>query len=202
MTTRRFYQRVNRHAIHGPECSETEHQEALISWARDTEALQTDDALKREALHFLHHVPSGGGRGKPLMMRGTRLPPVEAFRMKMAGVVPGISDLRLDYVRHTRNGEYAPDHECHFPISGPYYGLVAEMKAAKGILTPDQRRYHEFMTAQRFVCKVWRTWQRGAIDITAYMGLEVIAPVWVMIESNAVTRIDSPLELLKLEVAL
>jgi hypothetical protein len=160
--------RINRQHIHGEECSETEHQQALIDWARDTAALQ-DDEMKRDALLWLHAIPNGGGRGKPFITRrGARLPPLQAVQMKAEGVVAGINDLRLDYVvRETTSGS----------ITSP--GLVAEMKEKGERLRPEQRDYQQFMLKQGFPCYTWFTWQEGAAAISHYMHLDIIAPVYV-----------------------
>lgn len=169
---------INRNNIHGAECSETDHQRALVDWANDTESLQTD-AVKREALHWFHAIPNHAGRSRPFKTRGGRmLPPLEALALKAEGVKPGICDLRLDYVAKqglSKRG-FPTDNYTHQVCQ---YGLIAEMKKHGNHLTPEQRRYQEFMTAQGFLCFTWYTWQRGALEITKYLALERIAPIFI-----------------------
>lgn len=195
-----MYQRVNRKAIHGAECSEDEHQEALISWVDDTELLQTDP-IKREALHFFHHIPNGKGRGSRIVVqrRGVNisLPPPDAFRLKTMGLRRGIFDLRLDYqVIMTppsvgKSGSAIPFIVCS--------GLIVEMKSDTGSLTPEQTRYQRYMTSQHVICRVCRTWQGAARAIASYMQLEKIAPVFVRGDDRYVITITDPAVLQGLE---
>lgn len=187
----KFPSQLNRKCVHGSSSTESEHQISLIQWVRETEALQTDP-IKRESLHFLHAVPNGGGRGKPYTTRsGRRLPPLQAVQLKAEGVVPGIFDLRLDYIAQCPGAH--TDHPEH------YYGLLIEMKSGKGALTPDQSRYMKHMEGMGFVCRVRRTWQSAARDITGYMSLTKIAPVFVMAERDHMMQVTDPLLLLGLE---
>lgn len=187
----RFLGRINRQHIHGATCSESEHQQALISWARDTEELQTDDDI-REALHWFHHVPNGGRWRKPYITRsGRKLPPLEAVMFKAEGVVAGVWDLRLDWVRYEELEDVAqgqPETQA--------LGLIGEMKKPGNPLTPEQKRYVKFMTRQGFQCVVWYIWQKAARDLTEYLRLERIAPVFVQIENQRFRSISTPAQLL------
>lgn len=180
-----YYQRVNRQHIHGAECSEDDHQEALIDWANDTEALQTDQRIK-EALHWLHHVSNGKWRGKMVKGRGgVMLPPVAAFRLKMMGVKPGVFDLRLDYPIH-RRGPTARAAD----VTLSYSGLLLEMKSDRGVLSAEQRRFKAYMDTLGFLSRPCRTWQAGAKIITGYMDLKVIAPVYVLCQNSLISVRD------------
>lgn len=163
-------QRINRIAIHpdDPTCSESDHQRCVIDWATDTEPLIVDE-LKREALHWLHSIPNGGGRGKPFKTRsGKLLPNLEAVKMKNEGQKTGVSDLRLDYVkRDPRNMDR---------VISP--GLVIEMKKPGGTLSKEQRDYFKFMQSQTFECHKCDHWQEAAIVIARYLELQQIAPVY------------------------
>lgn len=195
-----MYQRVNRKAIHGAECSEDEHQEALFSWIDDTEALQTDP-IKRDALHFLHHIPNGKSRGSRIVVqrRGVNisLPPPDAFRLKTMGLRRGIFDLRLDYMVITtppaigKTGSPTPFTVCS--------GLIIEMKSDAGSLAPEQVHYQRYMASQHVICRVCRTWQGAARAIAGYMQLEKIAPVFVKGDDRYVMTITDPAILQGLE---
>lgn len=184
-----MYLRVNRKAIHGAECSEDEHQQALISWVDETELLQTDPG-KRDALHFFHHIPNGKGRGPRIVTPTASLPPPEAFRLKLMGLRPGVFDLRLDYLTDNFGS----------PRVRPYYpGLIIELKSDRGKLTPEQIRYQQYMEKQGFLCRVCRTWQTAARLIAGYMELETIAPVFVKGDDRYIITITDPLILQGLE---
>lgn len=181
-----YYQRVNRQHIHGATNSEDNHQEALIDWANDTEALQTDERIK-EALHWLHHVSNGKWRGNMVKGRGgVMLPPVAAFRLKMMGVKPGVFDLRLDYPMHRRGPTV---RAADAPLN--YSGLLIEMKSERGVLSSEQRRYKTHMESLGFLCRACRTWQLGAQIITEYMDLKQIAPVYVLRQNTLLSVRDS-----------
>lgn len=146
----------------GPEDKE---QSYVISWARSSARLQSDQ-LKADALNFLHAIPSGGGRGEAFIGRdGTRLPPREAVKMKATGTTAGINDLFLPYVRRDATGALIQP------------GLVGEMKAGRGTLSPEQRRYQAFMRSQGFAVFTWWDWWMAALDVAEYMELEDFAPV-------------------------
>lgn len=146
----------------GPEHHE---QVKVINWARHT-ARETRDPVKREALLWLHAIPSGGGRGKRFINRkGQSMPPLETLKLKAEGVTAGINDLRLDYVRRDADG---------FIIQP---GLIGEMKAGKNDLTDKQDAYQQFMIGQGFAVFTWWRWWVAALDIAEYMALETFLPV-------------------------
>lgn len=149
---------INRQLIHGDGCSESDHQRALVQWARHSAPLQKVE-VKRLALEFFHSIPnSGAGSGKTFTNKsGVTFPPRLAVALKLEGLVPGIGDLKLDFGR----------------------GLVIEMKAAGEQLSKAQEKYFRFMRMQGCRCEgpVY-TWQAGAYSIVEYMRLEVFAPIW------------------------
>lgn len=185
-----MYQRVNRKAIHGAECSEDEHQEAFFSWVDDTAALQTDP-VKRLALEFLHHIPNGKGRGQRIVTATASLPPPDAFRLKMMGVRPGVLDIRLDFP--------ATFPGAHTDFPEEYHGLLIEFKSGTGKLSTEQIRYQRFMEGQGVICQVRRTWQGAARSVAGYMSLGKIAPVFIKGDDRYVTTITDPAILQGLE---
>ena len=148
--------------ITGDGHSEHQHQVALISFARNSARLQTDE-LKRLGLEWFHAVPNGTFLGREDKDARSRY----GLKLIAEGLTPGIWDLRLDYVLRDSNGA----------IICP--GLIIEMKLPKKPLSDKQIEYGEFMERQGFRRFVARNWQDGALGIIDYMGLDHHAPVYL-----------------------
>lgn len=103
----------------------TEHDEqvTVIEWA----AHQTN---KYPELDLLYAIPNWRGIGKPFITKsGLKLPPLEMVRWKQEGVKKGVPDLCLPVAR------------------GHYHALYIEMKRNDGVLTEDQKKWHEKLVA-------------------------------------------------------
>jgi hypothetical protein len=159
--------KINRMEVQGDRYDEGQHQAALIQWARDTSELQTEPT-KAKALKWFHSIPNGTFPGEGFEKRsGVIMPSLTAVRMKAEGLTKGVTDLRLDYVvRDEAGGIICP-------------GLVAEMKKPRKTASTEQHDYLEFMRSQGFATYVWTEWQRAALDISGFMQLSAIAPIYV-----------------------
>lgn len=139
--------------------SESSHQKAFVSWARDSARLQTDPD-RRDALLWLHSTPNGF----PVPQKTPA-----AFgiinRMRAEGMTKGIPDVRLDYVRRDAAGAIA----CP--------GLLLEFKKKKGgRLEPEQAACVEYLRRQGYRVEIVFTWAEAARLVVEYMGLERYAP--------------------------
>lgn len=172
-------------AITGSGHSEHQHQKALITWARASARLPIDP-VKALALIWLHAIPNAAAgrerfitkRAREAIAAGLKpdrkdiLPPLFLLRMIAEGLTKGVLDLRLDYVRR----------DADRLIITP--GLIGEMKKPGQYLKPEQMQYANFAKSQGYVVYVWYSWERAAIDIASYMGLEEFAPVYFEVEKN------------------
>jgi hypothetical protein len=136
--------------------SEHYHQVRLVSWARETGKLQSDPA-RAEALHFLHSIPNG------VFLERTR-GAIQMYKLLAAGLTPGVTDLRLDYVVRVDGQIVSP-------------GLVIEMKVRGEKPEGEQARYLEHVRGQGYWGEVCNYWQAGARAIVEYMGLERYAVI-------------------------
>lgn len=136
--------------------SEHYHQVRLVSWARETGKLQSDPA-RAEALYFLHSIPNGVYLQRS---RGA----LQLYKLLAAGLTPGVSDLRLDYV-------VCVDGRIVWP------GMVIEMKVAGQAPEGEQLRYLEHVRSQGYQGEVCNYWQAGARAIVKYMGLQQYAVI-------------------------
>ena len=143
---------------------EHHHQKALVSFARDSARLQTDE-LKRDALLWFHSIPNGAFVHRSHEDRKGRAP-LQALKLIAEGLTTGIWDLRLDYVVRTPEGL----------IICP--GLIIEMKLPGNTLTPKQIEYGEFMAKLGFKRVVAPNWQIGARALIEFMELTEHAPVF------------------------
>jgi hypothetical protein len=147
--------------ITGDGHSEHQHQVALVSWARNSARLQTDE-LKRLALEWFHAIPNGTFLGQEDKDARSRY----GLKLIAEGLTPGVWDLRLDLVlRDSSDAIICP-------------GLIIEMKLPKNYLSDKQIEYGEFMERQGFKRFVARNWQDGASGIISYMGLEKHAAIY------------------------
>lgn len=113
----------------------TEHDEqvALFAWAAI--AQNTVPELK-----MLFHVPNGGSRN-----------PIEAARLKAAGVKPGVPDLFL-------------------PVPRPgWHGLWIEMKAKGGMPTREQAAWLQALRSQGYLTRVCRGADEAISAISHYL---------------------------------
>lgn len=85
--------------------TELQSQIAVMEWAFIAKG-------RYPSLALLMHIPNGGSRD-----------PIEAARLKAAGVKRGVPDLFLPVPR------------------GPYHGLFVEMKSEQGRMSPEQQAW-------------------------------------------------------------
>jgi hypothetical protein len=113
--------------------TEQGEQVALLQWC----ALQR---AKWPELALIFAIPNGGTRN-----------PIEAARMKAAGVKAGVSDLFLPVARDG------------------YYGLFIEMKRKGGKASPLQLEFGRAVTNQGYAFHVCDSWQKAAEVIKDYL---------------------------------
>ena len=115
---------------------EDAEQRAVIEWANW-------NMNQHPELRWLYHCPNGGSRNG-----------IEATKLKMMGVKPGVSDLCLPYPR------------------GAYVGLFIEMKYDKGKPSAYQKEFLKDMAeAGHFVCICYTALAAEDI-IEEYLNLE------------------------------
>ena len=76
-------------------------------------------------LKLLYHIPNGGSRSR-----------AEAGRFKSEGVKSGVPDLCLPAARHG------------------YHGLYIEMKAEKGVVSENQKKWIADLSKEGYFCRV------------------------------------------------
>ena len=115
---------------------EHDEQVALVNWARFARINGEPVA------DYMPHIPNGGKRNR-----------FEAYRLKQAGVIPGVSDLFLAY-----------------PIA-PYHGMWIEMKARdNGRMSDEQRDWLERMKAVGYHAVCCRGFDEARVAIERYLG--------------------------------
>ena len=86
-------------------------------------------------------IPNGGKRGK-----------MEAMRLRLEGVCPGVPDLMLPTPR------------------GPYHGLFVEMKRTKGgSVSKEQKDWIAYLQAQGYQAIVCRGFEEAKREIECYL---------------------------------
>lgn len=86
-------------------------------------------------------IPNGGKRGK-----------LEALKLQLEGVRPGVPDLMLPTPR------------------GPYHGLFVEMKRQKGgSVSAEQKDWLEYLTAQGYRAVVCKGFEEARKEIECYL---------------------------------
>lgn len=117
-------------------CQEDAEQIAVIDWA-------AWNLQKYPELKWLHHCPNGGSRNK-----------LEAVKLKMLGVKPGVADLHLPYPK------------------GCYCGLYIEMKYGKNKKREAQKEFlNDMAEAGHFVATCYSAESAIAI-LEEYLSLE------------------------------
>lgn len=96
-----------------------------------------------DRLKKMFHVPNGGGRSKR-----------EAAELKAIGVKPGVSDLFLPVMANGKGG------------------LWLEMKAANGVVSPEQKEWLEAMQKGGYEAHVCYGYQEAIAAIENYLGGE------------------------------
>ena len=98
------------------------------------------DGTGLEVLRYLHASLAG-----EVMSTG------QAIRAKKAGMRPGVPDMFLPV-----------------PVAGRH-GLWIEIKTRTGRLSPDQERWHEFLTRHGYVVVVARSWGGAKEALVSYL---------------------------------
>lgn len=111
-------------------------QVALIGWAK------VNRINGRPIADYMPAIPNGGKRNR-----------FEAYRLKQAGVIPGVSDLFLAY-----------------PV-GPYHGMWLELKARGGRLTDLQRNWLELMRSVGYHAVCCEGFDEARLAIERYLAL-------------------------------
>ena len=117
---------------------EHDEQVALFQWAKLQEK-------KYPGLAYMFAIPNGGARNI-----------VTATRLKAEGVRAGVPDIFLPFVKRQIDG---PGNQCG--------GLFIEMKSGKNKVTPDQARYHNWLSCAGYsviVCYSWGDAKNGILD--------------------------------------
>lgn len=125
---------------------EHNHQCALFRWSALNEK-------KWPELALLFAVPNGGSRGGKTVYSAKykRQIPLEAVRMKEAGIKAGVPDICLPVPR------------------GTYAGLFIEMKAGKNKPTPAQLEWHDRLRKAGHRAEVCYSWEAAANVIEKYL---------------------------------
>ena len=109
-------------------------QETLFNWAQYQYARYPE-------LELLYHIPNGGKRGK-----------LEAMRLRLEGVCPGVPDLMLPTPR------------------GQHHGLFVEMKRTKGgSVSKEQKDWIAYLQAQGYQAIVCRGFEEAKREIECYL---------------------------------
>ena len=122
---------------------EHDEQRALFSWA----ALMSKQIPE---LAYLFAVPNGARTSMSV-----------AKKLKAEGLKAGVPDIFLPVPKvdfwETKDGN-------------DYHGLWIEMKAAKGKLSADQKRWITFLESQGYKCCVCYSWLQAKDVILTYLG--------------------------------
>ena len=128
---------------------ESVEQQRLFSWIDATARLYPEGSVERETLHWIHSIPNGAHVTKGM-----------ARRLVAEGLKAGILDVSCDEPRHG------------------FHGLRIEMKRKGGRLSPDQRRYLEYLARINVRREICYSWQEAAKVIIEYLSLETHAPIY------------------------
>jgi len=123
--------------------TEWSEQTLIFAWA-DQQAQYVPE------LEWLHCIPNG----TRLLHRSKKSAPIEAQRLKAAGVKKGVPDMFLP-----------------IPRMG-YHGLYIELKVHPNKPTPDQKRWLEFLSSQGYRAEVHYGADAAIDAICAYLGVE------------------------------
>lgn len=129
-----------------PPASEHDEQVALFRWAALHE-------WHEPRLGLLYAIPNGGARH-----------PAVAAKLKAEGVKPGVPDIML-----ACRGRFAPDSE-EARYDRIASGLFVELKRTRGgVVSPEQRAWHDRLRRQDYRVEVCKGWQAGAVVVADYL---------------------------------
>lgn len=145
--------------------SETTDQQALFDLLACAEG-------RYPILARVFHVPgeaNGGGQKirRPYQKQdgttGWKATPIEALRNAQLGYRKGIPDIIAPFRNRVAIWGYRPNL---------FTGLTIELKTARGVVSPEQESWQEFLISEGWACQVEREWTRAAALILTWAGAD------------------------------